>query len=901
MNLPPKQQEQQQPEKPNQEQQQTKPAMNQPQQQKSESASFSKEAMAQHTPMMRQYLQIKRQYPDILLFYRMGDFYELFFADAERAAKLMNITLTARGTSHGKPIPMAGVPYHSVDAYIKKLINQGESLVICEQTGEVAADNTMERKVTRVITPGTVLEDGLVEDTKDNLVAALAVREDAYALAWINLSSGKFQFAKLDSVQELQNELARLKVNELIIPDDPIAKAKSSMPARGLLGDLSNIRKYDSEHFQDDRARQLLAAEFGNISGDAANTEDMPGPALSAVGGLLAFIKETQLNPLRHLAPPQPIHINENIIIDPQSRQDLAIDNPATQDLFNLLSKTATPMGARFLRSQLHSPLRNLDMLEKRYAAIEELLNTRQYKELWDKLKLAGDMERAVARISLRNARPRDFQRVLMALRVVEELKASLTLQSELGQELKASLEPIPQLLGTLDKALHENLPATIRNGGVIADGYDAELDEMRQLKNKSGEYMIQLEQKERQASGIPNLKVGYNRAYGYYIEISRSQTQNVPEHFVRRQTLKNYERYITPELKEYEDKVLSASGRALAREKQLYEDLFLQCDEFLALLQNNCRALILLDFIVTMAERAVTLDWHKPELQVSHILEIEEGRHPLVEHHLPEPFVANNLLLDSKQRLLVITGPNMGGKSTYMRQTALIVLLAHIGSFVPAKTAKIGRVDRIFTRIGSGDDLATGRSTFMTEMLETAHILKNATSDSLILLDEIGRGTSTYDGMSLAWACAQYICTKIKSYSMFATHYFEITRLANDLEGATNVHLVAREHDNEIIFLYQIKQGATSRSYGIHVARLAGIPNEVLNHAEELLSHMQSSIADPHSVPKNGQLPSTPQSKNQQDMFGEDKIRDRLGKLQPDSMSPREALDEIYRLLDLL
>ena len=856
-----------------------------------------------NTPMMKQYLGIKKNYPDTLLFYRMGDFYELFFDDAKKASRLLDITLTARGTSQGNPIPMAGVPFHAADSYIKKLISQGESVVICEQTGEIMADSggkvdaakgttkgstkgTMERKVVRIITPGTATEEDLIDETRDNLVGALCLQDNKYGLAWINLGSGNFHTQTLDKLDNLNNELARLQINEILL--------QAKQP--GLVGDIRNTRFYDSAYFSKAAASELLEEEFGKEC-----LQDISQSALCAAGALLSFIKETQLNPLRHLNPPKSSVENEAIIIDPQSRRNLGIDTDGTSgmDLFGILNKCSTPMGARFLRNQLHRPLRNIDILEARHEAVEEIITLRCHDTLRSEIKKAGDMERALGRISLRNARPRDFLRIRMGLDVVGVLHNNLGLSSALAQRINDEMQPLEELNNLLRRALVETLPATIRNGGVIADGYDEELDELRQLQKNSGEYLLQLEQREKQNSGISTLKVGYNRAFGYYIEISRAQSANAPEHFIRRQTLKNAERFITPELKEYEDKALSSHSRALAREKQLYDNLFAEVDKHLSVLQKNCLSLIRLDFLTTLAERALALNWQKPELNVSHCINIEEGRHPLVEYYSAEPFIANNLLLDSKQRLLIITGPNMGGKSTYMRQSALIVLLAYIGSFVPATKAQIGRVDKIFTRIGSGDDLAAGSSTFMTEMTETAHILNNATEDSLILMDEIGRGTSTYDGMSLAWACAHYICNNLRSYALFATHYFEITELAKELEGAKNVHLAAREHDNDVIFLYQIRTGPTNRSYGLQVAKLAGVPGKVTDYANELLNQLQSSKGDDAYIHTN--LSAQPTVSEQKDMFVEDELRTRLTKLEPDELSPRDALAELYRLKELI
>ena len=849
--------------------------------------------------MMKQYLGIKKNYPDTLLFYRMGDFYELFFDDAKKASRLLDITLTARGTSQGNPIPMAGVPFHAADSYIKKLISQGESVVICEQTGEIMVDSggkvdaakgatkgTMERKVVRIITPGTATEENLIDESRDNLVGALCLQDSKYGLAWINLGSGNFHTQTLDKLDNLNNELARLQINELLL--------QAKQP--GLVGDIRNTRFYDSAYFNKAAASELLEEEFGKEC-----LQDISLSALCAAGALLSFIKETQLNPLRHLNPPKSSVENEAIIIDPQSRRNLGIDTNGASgmDLFGILNKCSTPMGARFLRNQLHRPLRNIDILEARHEAVEEIITLRCHDTLRSEIKKAGDMERALGRISLRNARPRDFLRIRMGLDVVGVLHNNLGLSSALAQRINDEMQPLEELNNLLRRALVETLPATIRNGGVIADGYDEELDELRQLQKNSGEYLLQLEQREKQNSGISTLKVGYNRAFGYYIEISRAQSANAPEYFIRRQTLKNAERFITPELKEYEDKALSSHSRALAREKQLYDNLFAEVDKYLPVLQKNCLSLIRLDFLTTLAERALALNWQKPELNVSHCINIEEGRHPLVEYYSAEPFIANNLLLDSKQRLLIITGPNMGGKSTYMRQSALIVLLAYIGSFVPATKAQIGRVDKIFTRIGSGDDLAAGSSTFMTEMTETAHILNNATEDSLILMDEIGRGTSTYDGMSLAWACAHYICNNLRSYALFATHYFEITELAKELEGAKNVHLAAREHDNDVIFLYQIRTGPTNRSYGLQVAKLAGVPGKVTDYANELLNQLQSSKGEDAYIHTN--LSAQPTVNEQKDMFVEDELRTRLTKLEPDELSPRDALAELYRLKELI
>ena len=835
------------------------------------------------TPMMRHYLQIKRDYPDTLLLYRMGDFYELFFDDAKRAAKLLDITLTARGKSGGKPIPMAGVPFHAVDAYISKLIKLGESAVICEQIGEQPGGGMVQRRVTRVITPGTATEEGLVDTMRDNQVGALTLGPKNYGLAWLNLANGDFRLQLIADRNSLDTELTRLHITELLLSKDDANWGSA----------VRHARPYDARHFEKGHAYALLREQFGDEWGKKLDTaEPELEPAWRAAGALLAYARATQLNTLDHLKPPRRISEDEAIIIDPTSRKHLAIDGPDDDPahLFALMNTCVTPMGSRFLRRELHRPLRNIDTLTRRQDAIAELLDAKQYEPLRPILAQAGDLERALGRIAVRTARPRDLVRVRLALQAIAKLHPQLDCTSTVLKRIHAALQPREELCSLLTRALLDAPSATIRDGRVIADNYDKDLDEQRALQRNSGELLTKMEMDERQRTGLSSLKISYNRAFGYYIEISRGQAKDAPREYMRRQTLKNAERYITPELKAHEDRILGSQSRALMREKFLYEQLLDQLNNAMRDLQTAAQALARLDFLTTLAERARMLDWNRPQLHLSHSLSIEEGRHPLVEHFADHPFIPNDLLLDKKQNMLIITGPNMGGKSTYMRQVALIVLLAYIGSYVPAKRAEIGRVDRIFTRIGAGDDLASGRSTFMTEMIETAHILNTATADSLILLDEIGRGTGTYDGLSLAWACASYISNSLHSYTMFATHYFELTEIVKELPQAINVHLTAKEHAGGIVFLYKIRTGPASRSYGLQVARLAGIPQHVVQHAQSILERLQKGQTDPLPPPKE-----------QQEMFGEDPLRKQLRQMELDDLSPKGALEELYRLQDML
>ncbi|HKR33524.1 MAG TPA: DNA mismatch repair protein MutS, partial [Steroidobacteraceae bacterium] len=790
---------------------------------------------------MQQYLRLKAQYPDVLLFYRMGDFYELFYDDAKRAARLLDITLTARGQSAGQPIPMAGVPFHSVEGYLAKLVRRGESVAICEQIGDPAkAKGPVERQVVRVVTPGTVTDEAFLEERRDTLLAALFRDGERFGLAWLELSSGRFSVLEAEGSEALTSEIERLRPAELLVPEH-------SQPA----GVTTFIRERPPWHFDLQTATRSLCEQF--------QTRDLAGfgcadraLAISAAGCLLQYVRDTQKASLPHLRSLRTEERGEAVLLDAATRRNLELSTSLADrpdcTLAAVLDRTATAMGGRELRRWLHRPLRDRRPVELRLQAIGALIDKALHGDVHDVLAHVGDVERGLGRIALKTARPRDLAQLREALARLPELQRLLAgIDSPALQDLATRAGTYPDVHALLARAIVEQPPPILREGGVIAVGYDAELDELKRISEHSDQYLLDLEARERQRSGIANLRLGYNRVQGYYIEINRSLADRVPPDYHRRQTVKNSERYITPELKEFEDKVLSARDRALAREKQLYDELLDQLIGRLAELQSTAAALAALDVLANLAERAVTLRYTAPELTDDPVVEISEGRHAVVEQFIDQPFVPNDLQLHDARRILVITGPNMGGKSTYMRQTALIAILARMGSYVPAHAARIGPIDRVFTRIGASDDLAGGRSTFMLEMTEAANILNNATAQSLVLMDEVGRGTSTYDGLSLAWACAQHLARNTHAFTLFATHYFELTSLAAELEGCANVHLDATEHGDKLIFLHTVKEGPANQSYGLQVAALAGVPQKVISAARRYLRELERRSAAAH------------------------------------------------------
>ncbi len=844
-----------------------------------------------HTPMMQQYLSIKSEHPDILLFYRMGDFYELFYDDARRAARLLDITLTARGHSAGEPIPMAGVPVHAAEQYLGRLVRQGESVAICEQIGDVGAGKgPVERRVVRIVTPGTVTDEALLNERQDNLMVALNQAGKVWGLAILDLAGARFSVQEFSGDEALLGELERLRPAELLVNE--AIRLPAAMKNR------PGLRQQAPWLFDPESSRRQLNEQFGTRDLSGFGCEAL-GCAIGAAGCLLQYVRNTQRTALPHLRGLRVEDRGSTLVMDAATRRNLELEHSVTgasaHTLAAVLDTTATSMGSRQLRRWLHRPLRDPAVLRRRHQCVGQLIENRRFEALHDILHGIADIERILARVALKSARPRDLAALRDSLRQLPAVQESVAGGTDpLLSDLAERIGLHPEVHDLLHAAIVATPPVLIRDGGVLAAGYDATLDELRDLSEHGDQYLFDLETRERERTGITNLKISYNRVHGYYIEVSRSQVAKVPVDYQRRQTLKGVERYITPELKTHEDRVLSARERALSLEKTLYNDLLETLAAYLEPLGRCAEALAELDTLATFAERSLTLNLACPVLDERPGITITGGRHPVVERMLDEPFIPNDVRLNARRRMLIITGPNMGGKSTYMRQTALIVLLAHIGCYVPADTAVIGPVDRIFTRIGASDDLAGGRSTFMVEMTETANILHNATEHSLILMDEIGRGTSTYDGLALAWACAIDLATRIRAYTLFATHYFELTVLPEANEGIVNVHLDAIEHDDRIVFLHAVREGAADRSYGLHVAALAGVPQTVIEQARQRLQELESSdrnaVVDHRPRPQPGLFDAT-----------EHPVLEALEGISPDHLTPRQAHQLLYSLKELL
>lgn len=864
-----------------------------------------------HTPMMRQYFGLKSAHPNQLLFYRMGDFYELFYDDAKRAAQLLDITLTARGHSGGMPIPMAGIPFHAAENYIARLVRMGESVVIAEQTGDPATSKgPVERQIARIVTPGTISDEAFLEEKRENLLLSLAHQSrkglDVFGFSYLDMASGRFCLFEVDGHEALSSELQRLSPREILISED--------FPARSTLKLEKGICELGPWHFDYDSSYRQLIQQF--------NTKDLSGfgcealtAAIASAGALLQYAKDTQRSALPHIQAITVEHRDDSVLIDGATRRNLEIDinltGGTTNTLVEVLDHCASPMGSRLLKRWLHTPVRDLNEIQARQQAITELQQAQAYEPLRNPLKKVGDLERILSRVALRSARPRDLQRLRFALEAVPEINALLaSAKAERLSNLNQRIVAQPDITDTLTKALVENPPSVVRDGGIFAKGYDEALDELLALSTNATDFLAEMERGEKARTGISSLKVGFNRVHGYYIEISRLHSDQAPVEYIRRQTLKNAERFITPELKAFEDKALSAKSKSLAREKELYESLLDQLNQVLSELQTTSQALAQLDVLHNFAERAAALNLTCPKLHHGDGIQIIGGRHPVVESVISEPFVPNDLDLNSKRSLLMITGPNMGGKSTYMRQIALITLLAHTGCFVPAESASISVVDRIFTRMGSSDDLAGGRSTFMVEMTETANILNNASQKSLVLMDEVGRGTSTFDGLSLAWAAVDYLAKELKCYVLFATHYFELTTLADQLENAANVHLTATEYEDEIVFLHKVHEGPASQSYGLQVAQLAGVPREVIGHAKQKLKELEvltgNEIKVPHTNAKSKTRKSAVEEKlgvyppQQADLFlqaEQNALKNTIEALDLDNMTPLDAINMLYKL----
>ena len=840
-----------------------------------------------HTPMMQQYFALKAQYPDMLLFYRMGDFYELFHGDAERAAKLLDITLTTRGQSAGQPIRMAGVPFHAVEQYLAKLVKVGESVAICEQVGDPATSKgPVERKVTRVVTPGTLTDSALLPASRESLLAAVHIVEDTAGLAWISLASGRLTILQTKA-SRLGAEIERLQPAEIL--------SAGELPLRT----RAALKRLEPWQFDGEAACRDLARQFGTVDLSGFDCAGMD-IAVAAAGALVSYCRQTQQSALPHVTGLRVERESEFVLMDAATRRNLEITETLggaeSPTLFSLLDRCATSMGSRRLRHWLHHPLRDTTMLAARHAAIDALLHpaSRVRHPLVQSL-LSGwsDVERIVARVALRTARPRDLSGLRDTLATLPQVHAALAESSQLDG-LRPAFAPAPEILERLAKTIKEEPAAVIREGGVIRDGCDGDLDELRAIQNDCGTFLQAMEARERERTGIANLRVEFNRVHGFYIEITQANLDKVPADYRRRQTMKNAERFITPELKAFEDKALAAGERALAREKALYEELLTFLNEHLVRLQEIAQAAAELDALAALAASAETLGLVRPDFTDEDRIDIVDGRHIVVESQVDD-FIPNDTVLNRSRQLLLITGPNMGGKSTYMRQVAQIALLAYCGCFVPAKSACLGPIDRIFTRIGASDDLAGGRSTFMVEMTEAAAILNNATAKSLVLVDEIGRGTSTFDGLALAYAIARHLAESVRCYTLFATHYFELTQLASFLPHVANVHLDAVEHKDRIVFLHRLEGGPADRSYGIHVAHLAGIPRDVVRAARKHLAELEGQLRHASPQPDLFSATAAPSASP-----APDALRESLDALEPDTMSPREALEALYALKKL-
>ncbi|MEZ2306386.1 DNA mismatch repair protein MutS [Paraburkholderia sp. RCC_158] len=874
---------------------------------------------SKHTPMMQQYLRIKAEHPGTLVFYRMGDFYELFFDDAEKAARLLDLTLTQRGASAGNPIKMAGVPHHAVEQYLAKLVKLGESVAICEQIGDPATSKgPVERKVVRVVTPGTLTDAALLSDKSDVFLLAMCVAHNrrgvatSVGLAWLNLASGALRLAEV-APDQVAAALERIDPAEILVADTT-ADSTSWTPPTGARA----LTRVPGWHFDVASGTQRLCdqLEVAGLDGFGAHSLTC---ACGAAGALLLYAAATQGQQLRHVRSLKVEYESEYIGLDPATRRNLEITQTLrgteSPTLCSLLDTCCTTMGSRLLRHWLHHPPRESAVARARQQAIGALLEApagagTDVDSLRGVLRHISDIERITGRLALLSARPRDLLSLRDTFIALPELRARLAAVSSNAESLAridASLEPPQACVELLTRAIAQEPAAMVRDGGVIARGYDAELDELRDISENCGQFLIDLETRERTRTGIGNLRVEYNKVHGFYIEVTRGQTDKVPDDYRRRQTLKNAERYITPELKTFEDKALSAQERALARERSLYDSLLQALLPFIPDCQRVASALAELDLLAAFAERARALDWVAPSFSLDAGIEIEQGRHPVVEAQV-EQFIANDCTLTPERKLLLITGPNMGGKSTFMRQTALIALLAYVGSYVPARRAAFGPIDRIFTRIGAADDLAGGRSTFMVEMTEAAAILNDATPQSLVLMDEIGRGTSTFDGLALAWAIARHLLAHNGCHTLFATHYFELTQLPAEFPQAANVHLSAVEHGHGIVFLHAVNEGPANQSYGLQVAQLAGVPNAVIRAARKHLAYLEQQSAGQPAPQLD--LFAAPSPMLLEDADDEPQTADaspamqalveRLRGIDPNDLRPREALDLLYELHEL-
>ena len=868
--------------------------------------------LSSHTPMMQQYLRVKMEHPHSLMFYRMGDFYELFFDDAHKAAKLLGITLTHRGKTSGKPIPMAGVPYHAAEGYLARLVKKGETVVICEQIGEVTGKGPVERGVVRIITPGTLTDDALLNSHQSSNLVSLCLQQNQIGIALLDLSAGIFKVQQMEYLPEqLTIELSRLMPSEIVVDEDIVDPNIIEQVKKQL---NCPVTKRPNVDFNLNNAQKTLCDQFAVSTLSGFGIDHLP-LAKAAAAALIHYAKETQKTALPHIRSIQLEQSSDFIALDPVTRRNLELVEPLFEhgtSLFQLINDCQTAMGSRLLSRTLMQPLRDTVLLDARLDAIQALIQGYHESPVRLVLKEISDIERVLSRVALGSARPRDLVQLRQACAQIPYLRHALqpivsTLQSTLIQSLNEELGDFHGLHQRLMQAIVENPPVLLRDGNVIAEGFDSELDELRKIRDHAGQFLIDLEIKERQESGIPTLKIGYNRVSGYYIELTRAQAEQAPEHYIRRQTLKNAERYITPELKSFEDKVLSSESRALAREKMLFEMLLDELRQDIAQLQMMSSAIAQIDLLANFAHQARLRKWARPEYSPEIGIKITAGRHPVVEALSKTAFTPNDTLLDYNHRLAIITGPNMGGKSTYMRQTALIALLGYCGSYVPAQTAVLGPIDRVFTRIGSADDLSTGKSTFMVEMTETSQILHHATSQSLVLMDEVGRGTSTYDGLSLAWACVLDLSKRIKCLCLFATHYFELTELSKE-SGVDNYHVTAKEMNGNLILLHKVQQGPASQSHGLQVAKLAGIPANVIKEAQNRLRILEKQQHKNVNLAVQDDLFSPATNSSEPEVIERvievekpSAALELLRSIDVDNLTPRQALEQLYALKEQL
>ena len=804
-----------------------------------------------HTPMIKQYLQIKSHYKKHLLFYRMGDFYELFFDDAIKAAKLLNITLTKRGKTAGQSIAMAGVPHHTVDNYINKLIKLGETVVICEQLGEVNSKGPMERQVTRIITPGTITEEELLPNKQANLIISILQSNFSFGLAVLDLSTGLFSISTVNNHTDLRGELERLQPAEIIIPEK-LENYKKTINIKTTISEVEQLQ------FTEKLAVSSLNNHFGKnwnaqfIKNNSITKTSEYLTAICAAGALLYYVKSMQKNDLLHIKYLNIESLDESVIIDQQTRRNLEITSniqtcteTKQTTLLGILDNCKTAMGSRLLFNWLNRPIKNHNLLKQRYTAISELQKNQVFEDFQIILNQISDIERIIGRIAILTAKPRDLLQLKQAFDNLPKLTTMLDSHANNNVLLKTiltNLSTFPELHKLIDSAIIENPPILLRDGNFIANGYDQELDNLRSIYNDADSFLTKIEKQEKETTKLSTLKIGFNKIHGYYVEISRNQSKLVPTTYIRRQTLKNVERFITPELKQLEDQILSSRSRAISREKFLFEELLKTLQQHIIEIQQTAMSVAILDVLNNLAERASTLNWSQPTLINDEEINIVAGRHPVVEQVQSTTFIPNNLSLNMQTKMLIITGPNMGGKSTYMRQNAIIILLALIGSFVPAHSATIGPIDRIFSRIGASDDLTQGKSTFMVEMLEAANILQHATKTSLVIIDEIGRGTSTFDGLSLAYAIAKHLISMNNCFCLFATHYLELSKLPEENNQISNVHLTAIEQNGSLLFLYTVNNGPAAKSFGLQVAKLAGIPDDVIKVATQKLLELENN-----------------------------------------------------------